>query len=214
MCRNCSFVSRMGCCWRQVTVRLHACSSTDTILGSGNFEGIQGSTALSCLLSMPFRPDLASKFIDEYLKLLQFHSTVDILKRMCPSSSPLRSRVMHAYWSDPPPSYPSPSIDLFAGFDNIRHKVASGFYTSQFMFDSDINSLLEAAHDDHLQLGLCSQEIFHFWNNLPLVSASDDASQLPRIYTHCKFLRQIWRHFGLTHSPQPGSRCRAEIKWR
>ncbi|KAI0395033.1 peptidase S41 family protein [Xylariaceae sp. FL0594] len=132
--------------------------------GDGNFEGIPGEKALGCLRSMPFRPDLALRFIDEYLGYLQFHSTLEMLK-------------------DPPRSYISSSVDLLGGFEKIRSKVTRGRYTSQFDFDQDINSVLGAAHDGHLQLGLCSQEIFHFFNRVPLVSASVDSLQIPRIYT-------------------------------
>lgn len=35
---------------------------------------------------MPFHPDLAVNFIDEYMGYLQFHATVEILKSMCQRS--------------------------------------------------------------------------------------------------------------------------------
>jgi hypothetical protein len=49
--------------------------------GTGTMTGIVGSTAYDCLRSMPFNPDLAVPFLEEYEKYLEFHSTVAILKR-------------------------------------------------------------------------------------------------------------------------------------
>lgn len=48
--------------------------------GMGWLEGLPGHVAHGCLLSMPFRRELALKFLDEYWGYLQFHSTVDTLK--------------------------------------------------------------------------------------------------------------------------------------
>ncbi|KAI4863022.1 peptidase S41 family protein [Hypoxylon rubiginosum] len=135
-----------------------------TLKGKGDFGGLLGMTAYACLRSMPFRPDLASQFIDEYMGYLQFHSTINVLR-------------------DPPHSYISPSIDLLAGFEKIRNRLTSGSYISQFDFDWDITTLISRANDGHLNIGLCSQEIFRFELDIPLVSISKDGLQLPQLYT-------------------------------
>jgi hypothetical protein len=49
--------------------------------GTGRFAGIAGSTAYDCLQSMPFHPQLALQFLEEYGKYLQFHSTIKTLER-------------------------------------------------------------------------------------------------------------------------------------
>lgn len=55
-------------------------SDTCWYIGYGDFKGIPGSLAHDCLLSMPFRRDLALRFLDQYMGYLQFQSTVVTLK--------------------------------------------------------------------------------------------------------------------------------------
>jgi hypothetical protein len=43
---------------------------------------VPAQTAYECLQSMPFRSDLAVKFIDEYTKYVQWQSTLEILRSM------------------------------------------------------------------------------------------------------------------------------------
>ncbi|KAK0615233.1 peptidase S41 family protein [Bombardia bombarda] len=133
--------------------------------GQGDLVDIPGDTAYSCLRSMPFQQDLAVRFLDEYLKYLQFQSTIEILKK-------------------PPASYPSPSIDLLRGIDKIRRKVHDGRYSSQYDFDDDIKSVATGANDGHLRINLCSHNIFHFRRQLALVSISEDGTSSPVIYTY------------------------------
>ena len=140
--------------------------------GKGNFAGIPGQTAYACLRSMPFRSTLAVQLIDDYMGYLQFHSTIENLK-------------------DPPTGYISPPVDLIGGLETVRRKAAANFYTSQYDFDWEINSLISRAHDGHLTVGLCSQEIMHFEHGVPLVSVSGDGLQLPELYTYCGFYRTI-----------------------
>lgn len=45
-------------------------------------DGIAGETALNCIRSMPLYPAKAVQFIEDYSSYLQFHSTLDDLKRM------------------------------------------------------------------------------------------------------------------------------------
>ncbi|KAA8641734.1 uncharacterized protein ATNIH1004_010673 [Aspergillus tanneri] len=123
-----------------------------------------GDLVHKCLMSMPFRSDLAENFIEEYRKYVQFHSTIDILK-------------------DPPSTYPIPGVDLMAGLDWILNKARNNEYSSQFEFDSDITKLILSVHDDHLDIYMCSTTVFQFTNNMALVSVSSDGIELPRVYT-------------------------------
>ncbi|EGO55876.1 hypothetical protein NEUTE1DRAFT_67901 [Neurospora tetrasperma FGSC 2508] len=132
--------------------------------GHGDFSNIPGQTAYDCLMSMPFDSERAVKFLDEYLKYLQFQSTLDSLKH-------------------PPSGYKTPSIDLLKGFDKIRQKAEKSIYKSQYEFDNDIKSLIHRANEGHLEINLCSQQIFHFQRSPPLVSISSDGLELPKIYT-------------------------------
>ncbi|KAK4610023.1 Peptidase S41 family protein ustP [Fulvia fulva] len=125
---------------------------------------IPGQLAFDCLRAMPFNATLATAFINAYRPYLLFHSTLDVLPQA-------------------PPEYLSPSVDLLAGLAKIGSRAARGDYESHFDFDSDLNRLLSLAHDGHLQIELCSQHLFLFTRDLPLVSISDDGLKLPSIYT-------------------------------
>ncbi|KAK3949204.1 hypothetical protein QBC32DRAFT_400400 [Pseudoneurospora amorphoporcata] len=132
--------------------------------GNGDLINIPGQTAHDCLMSMPFDSARAVQFIDEYLKHVQFQSTLDSLKH-------------------PPPGYITPSIDLLKGFSKIRNKAVSNTYKSQYEFDNAIKSLIHRANEGHLEIHLCSHQVFRFHRSPPLVSISSDGLELPNIYT-------------------------------
>lgn len=79
-----------------------------------------------------------------------------------------------------------PSVDLLGGIDTILEKVKSSGYSSQFEMDLEISNLIKSAHDSHLVFQLCSQTIFNYVIDLPLVSISSDGLSLPEIYTLSK----------------------------
>ncbi|GAB1317655.1 Peptidase S41 family protein ustP [Madurella fahalii] len=133
--------------------------------GSARLSGISGQVAYDCLRSMPFYPELAVKFLDEYAKYLQFHATIDAIK-------------------EPPSSYISTSVDLLQGIERIRGKATENLYPSQYHFDYDLRYLVSRANDGHLGLELCSLSIMHFEHGVPLVSLSRDGLELPKIYTY------------------------------
>ncbi|KAK7952802.1 uncharacterized protein PG986_008530 [Apiospora aurea] len=132
--------------------------------GKGNFGHIPGAEALECLQSMPLYTESALDFLDAYDGYLQFQSTTKKLRK-------------------PPPSYPSLPTDLDGGLQKLRHRVSSGHYSNQFDFDRDLSLLLTRANDGHLLAGLCSQEVFAFTHDTPLMSVSPDGIELPRLYT-------------------------------
>ncbi|KAK1774683.1 hypothetical protein QBC45DRAFT_32364 [Copromyces sp. CBS 386.78] len=133
--------------------------------GNGDLINIPGQTAHDCLMSMPFDSARAVQFLDEYLKHVQFQSTLDSLKH-------------------PPPGYITPSIDLLKGFSKIRNKAVANTYKSQYEFDNDIKSLIHRANEGHLEIHLCSHQVFRFHRTGPsLVSISSDGLELPNIYT-------------------------------
>lgn len=86
--------------------------------------------------------------------------------------------------SDAPPSYISPTVDLWNGLDRIRNKVLSGAFHSQFDFDNSLHQLISQANDGHLQIGLCSREIFRFQHGDTLTSISRDGLDLPQLYVY------------------------------
>jgi hypothetical protein len=76
-----------------------------------------------------------------------------------------------------------PPTDILGGIDNILGKVKSNSYTSQFEMDLEITHLIKTAHDGHLVFQLCSQSIFTYQIDIPLVSISTDGLALPQVYT-------------------------------
>jgi hypothetical protein len=76
-----------------------------------------------------------------------------------------------------------PSTDIMGGIDTILAKAKSNGFSSQFDMDFEVNSLIKSAHDGHLAFQLCSQSIFTYGIDLPLVSISTDGLALPQVYT-------------------------------
>nr|A0A8J9S8U9.1 RecName: Full=Peptidase S41 family protein phomP1; AltName: Full=Phomopsin biosynthesis cluster protein P1; Flags: Precursor [Diaporthe leptostromiformis]BDA39140.1 peptidase family S41 [Diaporthe leptostromiformis] len=85
---------------------------------------------------------------------------------------------------DAPPSYLSPTVDLLDGLDRIRKKIINGTISSQYDFDNLLHRLISQANDGHLQIGLCSREIFRFQHGTPLTSVSREGLDLPQLYVH------------------------------
>ncbi|KAI8660248.1 TSPc domain-containing protein [Fusarium keratoplasticum] len=122
---------------------------------------VPAQLAHECLLSIPFRSDLASEFIQEITKHIQWHSTVDALK-------------------DPPATYTSSATDILGGLE----KIGRTNYASHYEFDTAISNLLSSANDGHLAIFPCTLSIFDFClEDAGLVSVSTDGIQAPDVYT-------------------------------
>ncbi|RSL51355.1 hypothetical protein CEP54_011442 [Fusarium duplospermum] len=122
---------------------------------------VPAQLAHECLLSIPFRSDLAGEFIQEISKHVQWHSTVDALK-------------------DPPATYTSSAIDILGGLE----KIGKTNYASHYEFDTAIADLLSSANDGHLAIFPCTLSIFDFClEDAGLVSVSTDGIQAPEVYT-------------------------------
>lgn len=76
-----------------------------------------------------------------------------------------------------------PSTDLLGGIASILDKVNNNAYSSQFEMDLEVSHLIKSAHDGHLIFQLCSQSIFSYEIDMPLVSISTDGLSLPEVYT-------------------------------
>ncbi|OGE48578.1 hypothetical protein PENARI_c027G03066 [Penicillium arizonense] len=144
------------------------CAKVSQLVADANQNKINARVphdlAHQCLLSMPFDSDRALNFLNQVRKILEFQSTVDILK-------------------NPPSGYTMPSTDIMGGIDTILAKAKSNGFSSQFDMDFEVNSLIKSAHDGHLAFQLCSQSIFTYGIDLPLVSISTDGLALPQVYT-------------------------------
>ncbi|KAJ5595511.1 Interphotoreceptor retinol-binding [Penicillium hispanicum] len=151
------------------TVRdVEPCAQISKLVSDANDSKTSASVphdlAYQCLISMPFDSNRAVTFLNQVRKILEFQSTLDILK-------------------NPPSGYMMPSTDLLGGIDHILDKASSKSYSSQFEMDLDVSHLIRSAYDGHLNFQLCSQSIFNFEIDLPLVSISTDGLALPQVYT-------------------------------
>lgn len=84
---------------------------------------------------------------------------------------------------NPPTGYTMPSTDLLGGIDSVLEKVNNNGYSSQFEMDLEVSNIIRSANDGHLAFQLCSQSIFDYEIDIPLVSISTDGLQLPEVYT-------------------------------
>lgn len=75
-----------------------------------------------------------------------------------------------------------PPADILGGIDTIITKAKNNSYSSQFEMDLEVNRLIKSAHDGHLSFQLCSQSIFTYHVDMPLVSVSTDGLELPQVY--------------------------------
>ncbi|KAI9700942.1 MAG: hypothetical protein M1820_006587 [Bogoriella megaspora] len=119
--------------------------------------------------SVPFNAAVASRFIDYVNYTLQFQSTL-------------------AYLKTPPLGYQQPPVDLIGGLSQIQQDIDSGAYHNQYAFEKDLQQLVYAAHDAHLNLVSGVLAAFSFGNSYDLVCASEDGIEPPKIYIQADVL--------------------------
>ncbi|KAJ6129262.1 peptidase S41 family protein [Penicillium capsulatum] len=124
---------------------------------------VPGGLAYDCLQTMPFHSEGSTQFVQELRKWMQWHSTIDTLKK-------------------PPTGYTSPPVDIPAGLDEIEANATKSLYKSQFDFDQGVDRLLRSAHDQHLRMDTCANIVFEFHVDFPLVSVSSDGLEVPEIF--------------------------------
>ena len=119
--------------------------------------------AYDCLTSVPFNPDVASRFITYYNETIQFQSTL-------------------AYLKAPPSSYQQPAIDVLAGLEQIQKDIADGKFPNQYAFEATLQNLVYSAHDAHLQLESGILAAFTYLSPYSIVALSEDGVQIPKVY--------------------------------
>lgn len=116
-----------------------------------------------CLQDVPFDPAVATRFIRYYNQTLQFQSTLALLK-------------------NPPEGYQQPPVDVIAELGLIQNKISSGEYKNQYVFEADLQLLINRIHDAHVYLSAGILAPFAFVSPFGLVSASKDGKAPPEIY--------------------------------
>ncbi|KAK4979560.1 hypothetical protein LTR28_003900 [Elasticomyces elasticus] len=118
---------------------------------------------LDCLVSVPFDPAVAARFVRYINDTLQFQTTL-------------------AYLEDPPSGYQQPAVDLIGGLNTIQRHIDSGVYKNEYAFETAVQRLLFAAHDAHVNVDAGVLSSFVFGSGYRLVTLSDDGIQLPKVY--------------------------------
>jgi hypothetical protein len=132
-------------------------------LSQGLFPVFFASDVYTCLTSVPFLPAVALRFLAYYNTTLQFQSTLAFLR-------------------DPPPEYQQPAVDVLAELERIRQNVLAGGYTRQYNFEVDVQKVVRAIHDSHVELVAGVLAPFTFASPFDIVSASIDGQALPKPY--------------------------------
>lgn len=106
---------------------------------------------------------MALRFIDYYNTTMQFQSTL-------------------AYLKDPPEGYQQPAVDLIDGLSVIKQNITAGYYKNQYAFEAEVQKLVYAAHDMHVDLWAGVLAAFSFGSSYEVVSVSKDGKEPPQIY--------------------------------
>ncbi|KAL9095721.1 MAG: hypothetical protein Q9165_002153 [Trypethelium subeluteriae] len=147
------------------------------IVNSPDDPIFEASLIYECLTSVPFNAAVGSRLINYLNYTLHFQSTL-------------------AYLRTPPPGYQQPAVDLVGGLAQIQQQINGGAYLNQYAFEKDLQQLLYAAHDGHLNVVLGITAAFTFGSFFDLVSASEDGIQPPKVYVQTDLLDT-----GFTPSP-------------
>ncbi|KAF4931820.1 Peptidase S41 family protein ustP [Colletotrichum viniferum] len=119
--------------------------------------------AYECLTSVPFHEAMALRFIDYYNTTMQFQSTL-------------------AYLKDPPEGYQQPAFDLMQGLEDLKKNVTAGVFKNQYDFEATLQYLVYSVHDAHVDLFAGVLSAFSFASPWPLVTASIDGKEIPKVY--------------------------------
>lgn len=147
---------------RPVEVTNDACGEI-VVASNQGYDFFYASQVFECLSNVPFIDNVATRFLDYYNQTLQFQSTL-------------------AYLKNPPTGYQQPPVDVLQELQKVRDNVNSGLYKNQYVFEADIQLLINRMHDAHVYLSAGIMAPFAFVSPYGLVSASPDGKQEPAIY--------------------------------
>jgi hypothetical protein len=135
------------------------------------------TSVYECLISVPFNPAVASRFLQYYNDTIQFQSTL-------------------AYLASPPPSYQQPAVDLVAGLAQIQRDIDNGLFQNEYAFEAALQKLIYSAHDAHLTLMAGVLAPFMFGSPYSIASVSLDGIELPKVYIAGRLIPEPGDHLG------------------
>ena len=118
---------------------------------------------LTCLNSVPINTAVATRFVDYLTETFQYQSTL-------------------AYLKDPLPGYQQPAVDVLSRLSEIKSNVGLGAYENEYAFEVDVQRLIHAFHDGHVNLFSGILFPFTFGSPVDIVSVSADGKSPPALY--------------------------------
>ena len=147
---------------RQDEANPNICGDIVTAVNQG-YQLFSAADAYDCLLSVPFNPAVATRFIHYWTETLEFQSTL-------------------AYLKNPPAAYQQPAVDVVAEFARIQKNIDNGSYKNQYDFEVDVQLVVYAMHDGHVALNAGVLSAFSFGSPVEIASVSIDGKQEPKVY--------------------------------
>ncbi|KAK8000620.1 Peptidase s41 family protein [Apiospora arundinis] len=148
------------------SAQTHPCGRVGELWAAQTASGVKtpivdAPLAYECLNSVPIIKDAALKFIDELVPYLEWQSDL-------------------SYKKNPPKGYFYPAYDLWAEVADVRAKIASDVYKTEYAWQSDLFlRAIGPGHDGHMYLYPDMLDTVHWQRGLALVSVSKDGLELP-----------------------------------
>ena len=113
---------------------------------------------------VPLNQTAATQFLFGLSQILQFQTTLDVLK-------------------NPPPSYQRAPVDILGGLDDIRTGIENSTIKNQYDFERSIGTLIGRAYDGHFSFSTpLTSEIFSYRTSMVLVSLANKTSDVPQLF--------------------------------
>ncbi|KAB2569272.1 Peptidase S41 family protein ustP [Lasiodiplodia theobromae] len=129
-------------------------------------KDVPPTLAYGCLKAVPVDVDGDAQLVSEMSNIVRWQSTI-------------------AYLKNPPQGYPAPPLDLLGGLNDIKNKISSNGYQSEYDVQMDIVNLFNLAYDGHLGYTPDIATTIGF-GRVPedsnLVSVSSDGKSPPKVY--------------------------------
>ncbi|GJC96553.1 peptidase S41 family protein [Colletotrichum higginsianum] len=87
-----------------------------------------------------------------------------------------------AYLKNPPAGYQQPAFDFMGALEELKHNVTAGAFKNQYDFEAMLQYLVYSVHDAHVNLYAGILSVFSYASPIPLVSASIDGKEAPKVY--------------------------------
>lgn len=142
--------------------------------------------AWDCLNTVAFNSTSAKGLLKAIRPYIEWQSTLDVL-------------------ADPPAEYVEkvqPAIDILGGLDKIEEDIDAGKFKNEYAFGWSLYTLIQGAHDGHFTYVPDSVGGIFTWSRpIPLVSVSEDGTQLPAVFAFPDVLGMQFKN--ISYSPSP-----------